>query len=567
MGYDQSVWLRVDFGVTETSAELLGVDCESRPLRLADGAAAMPSGVFLSPTEGLEVGVLARKRGGDEPERYAGEPRRLIDAGLSVVELGGTAVPVHVVVAAVLRAVVARAQAESGWQLPAGLMLTHPQQWTAAQTQVLVAAAGEVGYPPERLRLLPEMPDAAPNLEKEVTGAATSVSESDYRIPASQPSPALSVPVHHASTQHTPGFSTSPPPTAPTEGRLSRLALLVVAALVVLAGAVATGVAVVRSSDSSAEAFNAGHGTIAVGASQGVGYTVVDPVNHRLYTVDSQDETVSVVDTVAQETVATVPVGASTRGLAIDPEHRVLWVLADGSQDGKTLMKIDTATNTVVGTATVPVNAADIAVNTTTHEVYTGQPNGEVVDQATGASVVASIVDPTTMEVTGRIVTPGHGANLAVNPEDGRVYLNGLGRVTVIDPITRSVVGRIDYPGMAYDIVVDPQTKTAFLAGGSGIVVLDLTTGNYDRTIEVGHRVAWLAIDPTVGNVYAPESGALDDISLTVIDTATRTVKGVIEMDSAAEGVAADTVSHQVYVRPMRSYVTVIDPCAALGCD
>ncbi|QIS15455.1 YncE family protein [Nocardia arthritidis] len=584
MGNSQSVWLRVDFGVVETSAALVGADGASWPLRLNDRAAAMPSGVYLSPSTGLEVGAIAREYGVADPNRYVAEPKRWIDDGRPVCELGGTAVPVHVVVAAVLRAVINRAQAECGWQLPAGLVLTHPQRWTAAQTQVLVAAAAEAGYAPDRLRLVAETPENVPvsgySAQLGTVPAVGYPARHEVAPNGGYPAhheiaPNAGYPVQRETASVAAQFVTHPGSLGPQSGvaqantasRSSvRLTLLIALGVVVLVAAVVTGLAMIDSGGGGEQGPKEPFEKIAVGRSQGVGYTAVDPVDHRAYTSDTSSNTVSVIDTVAKKTITQVQIDSVPRSLAVDPQNHTLWVLSGKYQDGLGLKKIDTTTNTVVGTATAPDSTREIAVHPVTHEVYTSQANGDVVDRATGARVVASTIDPTTLQINGRVLAPGHGIDIAINPDNGQVYLYGGDDVKIVDPTTKSVVKRIESPVRGQRMVVDPRTNTAFASSETGIVVIDLAGGAYVKTIGIGHKVFWLAIDPAVGKVYAPETGASGTARLTVIDTATRAVASAIDMGGSAEGLAADPVSHKVYVRPLRSYVYVVDPCASVRC-
>lgn len=446
-----------------------------------------------------------------------------VDVGAAA---SASAVPV------LLRAAIATAQAESGWP-PAGLALVHPGWWTVAHTQVLVSAAAEAGYPPERLQLVPQP-----------------------HQPVSFPTPLGPMP-------------TPAPVGGPPSRRASRLVLVFAAVAFLLGGFAIAGLAVVQSRDSSAQASNAPqYKRIAVGQSQGVGATVADPLNHRLYTSDTRDYTVSVVDTVAEKTVATIPLGAgnSMGGMAVDPQTHTLWILSSGSDKNnrqRPLLKVDTLTNAVVGTVSVPANTADIAVHPVTHEVYISQVNGDVVDKATSGTVVATIVDPATLAAS-RIVLPGHGIGLAIHPDSGLVYLDGGGDVRIIDPTTKAVVGHIEYPApIAQErLLLDPRTNTAYVPSENKVVVLDLGTRTYVRSLDLGHKVYWMAVDPDLGHVYAPD---IEGHQLTVIDSGTRAIKGSIDMGGSAEGIAADAVSHKVYVRPW-DYLLVIDPCATLTC-
>ncbi len=492
MGDVRSVWLGVDFGRTETTAALLAPTGGSWPLRLTDQAAGIPSASLLSPTASLEVGAIA----------------------------------------SLLRTAIARAQTECGGQLPEGLVLSHPSWWTVDLTQPLVAAAGEAGYPPERVRLIPK--------------AIESVS---------------------AATTFEPVHTTVPTPAdAPAVGGSSARAWLIVAAVIVLIGSAIVGAAVLQTRD-SADAAAAQPKTIEAGSSQGVGYTAVDPDNHRLYTSDTLDYTISVIDTAAEKRVKTLPF-ASVTGMAMDPAIRALWVLGKVQKtDTVSLIRVDTRTDTVVGSVSIPTNTRTIAVHPTTHDVYSSQANGDVVDKSTGAKVVATVVDALTMRVSASITAPGHGVDIAVNPVTGLVYLNAGGSLRVIDPMTKALLGLIDSPVGGELLAVDSRTNTAYLSSGTTVSAFDLAKGTFLQSIDIGYQFYWIASDSGLGYIYAPESGADGTPRLSVIDTATRTVVKVIDMAASAEGITADPLTHRVYVRPLRDYVQVIDICAEVGCN
>ncbi|MGV9408954.1 hypothetical protein ACWDOP_03480 [Nocardia sp. NPDC003693] len=574
MGSGQPVWLRVEFGPVETSAALCGVDGTVRPLRLTDAGTAMPAGVYLSPTAGLEVGEVAREHGLTDPSRYAAEPNRWIESGRPTCELGGTTVPVQALVAAVLRSVIARAQPECGWNLPGGLELVHPREWSAQQTQVLVAAAYEVGYPADRLRLTTsayEHANAAVGFAPapaELSPVAATGAPARGGIDFSKPSPAPNggadprLPVTPIGQVAPHGTYDPPRPTAPRSNpapsrNFSRWLPWLIAGMVVLVGAVLTGVGVLSSSD---DQTGPDFEKIAVGYSGGVGYLAADPARNRLYAYNSADRTVSVVDTAAKTTIAEIPVEKAVRGMAADPETGTLWLLGDTA-----LIKIDPGTHAVAGSVVVPSGVRGLTVNPITHDVYIAQANGDTVDAATGSVVVATIVDAATVQISGRIVARGNGLDVTTDPDTGLVYLNGSGNVRVIDPHTKSIVRQIDTSVSSDRIVIDPKTNVAYMSAKTSVVALDLTTGT-SQLIDVGHEVFWIAIDPALGHVYASYSGGDGPTRLTVIDTASRSVKGTIEMRRNAEGITADSVSHRVYVRPLDSFVYLVEPCTLVAC-
>jgi hypothetical protein len=57
--------------------------------------------------------------------------------------------------------VLVRGQERHGGRLPAGMVLTHPEDWTPTQVQVLLEASASIGYPPDRVRTVSEPRAAA----------------------------------------------------------------------------------------------------------------------------------------------------------------------------------------------------------------------------------------------------------------------------------------------------------------------------------------------------------------------------------------------------------------------
>ncbi|MGX1810911.1 YncE family protein [Nocardia sp. NPDC055321] len=578
MGDVQPVWLRVDFGLIETSAALCGSDGSIQMVRLGDTAHTMPSGVYFSPTAGLEAGTLAHEHGLLDPSRYVAQPHRCIENDWPACELGGTAVPVHAVVAAVLRAVIAQAQAACGWTLPAGLELTHPRAWTARQTQVLVAAAHEAGYPADRLRLYPKSPEYAATAAEFAVPASAAAGPGapaaggvDFAKTAPPPRYRLGTaaaethpgPRSHSAADGGPSPAAPAPPVnpEPSESFSRLLSWFIVGTVVLVAVGVLGAAALLTRADRPGSDFE----TIAVGASSGVGHMAVDPARKRLYTYDSSDRTVSVVDTASKTSIAAVPVEKSVRDIATDPRTGTLWLLLGGDTNGDTaLAKIDPQTRATLGSVPVPSTAEGMAVHPVTGEVYIAQANGDTVDPS-GASIVATIFDPDTLQVSGRIMAPGNGHDVAVDPNTGLVYVVGSASVRTIDPNTRSVVREDLTPVGGRQIVIDPVTHVAYMSADTSILALDLTTG-ISTVIDVGHGVYWIAIDSDLGHLYASYSGG-GPARLTVIDTTTRAIANTIEMPRSAEGITADPLSHTVYVRPFGKFVYLVEPCTATVCN
>ncbi len=147
--------LGVDLGTSHTVAMLRRPDGRTRPL-LFDGQPLLPSAVYLDATGRLQVGADAVRLGHAEPGRLEPNPKRRVDDG--AVLLGGVAVPVADMLAALLGAVAREAVATAGFLPPA--VVTYPAAWGAHRRAVLGEALGKAGWPVET-RLVPEPVAAA----------------------------------------------------------------------------------------------------------------------------------------------------------------------------------------------------------------------------------------------------------------------------------------------------------------------------------------------------------------------------------------------------------------------
>ncbi|NUS45255.1 MAG: Hsp70 family protein, partial [Mycobacteriaceae bacterium] len=149
--------LGVDFGTTTTvAAQLDPMAGAAQPLILSQHGAAMPSAVFVETASRIAVGEHALGCAHLDPSRFYAAPKRLVALTQTTIQVGVEQVPATVIVAAVLRSALAAAQTARGGSQPAGIVLTHPVNWSADQIQVLLDAAQQVGYPAHLVRAVPE---------------------------------------------------------------------------------------------------------------------------------------------------------------------------------------------------------------------------------------------------------------------------------------------------------------------------------------------------------------------------------------------------------------------------
>jgi type VII secretion-associated protein (TIGR03931 family) len=150
-----SLHVAVDFGTSSTCVAL-SVHGREPQVVVFDGQPLVPSAVFAAADGTLFVGHEAERQAAVDPSRYEPHPKRRIDEGELL--FGTSVLRVSDVVRAVLTRAVNEARHVAGGMPVDLLVLTHPADWGAIRTRVLLQAAGGLAGD---VRLVPEPVAAA----------------------------------------------------------------------------------------------------------------------------------------------------------------------------------------------------------------------------------------------------------------------------------------------------------------------------------------------------------------------------------------------------------------------
>ncbi|PSL54748.1 chaperone protein HscA [Saccharothrix carnea] len=150
-----SLHVAVDFGTSSTCVALSRHGREPQVV-VVDGQPIVPSAVFAAADGTLFVGQEAERQAAVDPSRYEPHPKRRVDE--RELLLGTSVLPVVDVVRAVLTRAVDEARRVAGGARVDLLVLTHPADWGAIRTRVLLQAARGLG---QEVRLVPEPVAAA----------------------------------------------------------------------------------------------------------------------------------------------------------------------------------------------------------------------------------------------------------------------------------------------------------------------------------------------------------------------------------------------------------------------
>jgi YVTN family beta-propeller protein len=158
----------------------------------------------------------------------------------------------------------------------------------------------------------------------------------------------------------------------------------------------------------------------------------VTPDGSKVYVTNLSGNTVSVIDTVTNTVVTTIPVGSAPFGVAVTPDGGKVYVT---NLSGNTVSVIDTATNMVVGSP-IPVGSgpAGVAITPDGSKVYVTNFNDDTV----------SVIATASNTVVGVPISVGQQPyGVAVTPDGSKVYVANFSdaTVSVIATASNTVVG------------------------------------------------------------------------------------------------------------------------------
>ncbi|WP_292387683.1 PKD domain-containing protein [Methanosarcina sp. UBA5] len=283
------------------------------------------------------------------------------------------------------------------------------------------------------------------------------------------------------------------------------------------------------------------------------------------YITNMNSKDVSIIDTDTNTVKATVNVGDSPYGVAVNPAGTKVYVtqLNIGSYENAfpesivqkpalikktkeymatsegTVSVIDTATNTVTATVTVGSSPYGVAVN----------PDGTKVYVANLGSSTVSVIDTATNTVTATVNVGNYPWGIAVTLDGTKVYVANLGSntVSIIDTATNTVTATVPVGSVPSGVAVTPDGKKVYVTNEYDVSVIDTKTNTVTATVPVGSSPIEAAVNPAGTKVYVTNSG---DNTVSVIDTATDTVTTTVPIGSISmpNGVSVTPDGTKVYV-------------------
>jgi YVTN family beta-propeller protein len=319
----------------------------------------------------------------------------------------------------------------------------------------------------------------------------------------------------------------------------------------------------------------------------------VTPDGSRVWVVNPDSNSVTVLETAGDTVVGEIPAGGSPRTLAIGPDGGRVYVANLESND---LSVIDTSTLSEI--ARVPIGAQPYGVAVT--------PDGGRLYVTNSARQRVTVLSTATLAVLAQIPTPPRPRGVAVSADGSQIVVTHFltpvpalsGTVTLIDGASNAVVAGVPVallpglPGVADIIeqaVIRPGTSLAW------IPMVQLETGNPNPQLTTTVHPAFAVVDITARAEVAALRTSLDrtlsrvvsqptavDFSpdgavalivnmasddLVLMRAATRAETGILPVGSAPQGVAVTPDGGKAYVSNYLgrsvTVVSVADPAAA----
>jgi YVTN family beta-propeller protein len=246
--------------------------------------------------------------------------------------------------------------------------------------------------------------------------------------------------------------------------------------------------------------------------------------------------------------LATIPVGLTASGVAINPAESRIYV---ANASGDSVSVIDTSSNTVTATVAVGTNPVDVCVSKDGTRGYTANQTGNTVS-------VIDLVNNVLITTVAKGASPNACNTNLIN---GDIYVVSAGNSTVYvlnaDGSTKASVSFTNPSGVA----ASPDGLHFFVVGYDGITAFNATTyameGNYN--VRGGYGPISVAITPDGNTAYVSDYINTDVKVINVANKSAMTLAASIAGVGKTNRIAMDAFGRKAYATVPGVGVRVID--------
>jgi gliding motility-associated-like protein len=218
------------------------------------------------------------------------------------------------------------------------------------------------------------------------------------------------------------------------------------------------------------------------------------------YIANYGSNNVSVISTVSNSVIATIPVGSNPFGVSVSQDGTLVYITNEGDN---TVSVIDTKTNMV--TAIIPVGSGPKGVIVSA--------DGTRVYVANSVSNTISVIDAATKSVLNTITVGQAPYGVTVSPDGTRVYVTNYNSksVSVVDPSSNNVVATVPVGDSPTGITVSADGKSVYVSNLGARTVMTISTASnlVTTTTQLISGPAGLVASADGSKVYVADGGYL----------------------------------------------------------
>jgi YVTN family beta-propeller protein len=247
----------------------------------------------------------------------------------------------------------------------------------------------------------------------------------------------------------------------------------------------------------------------------------------QAYVTNAGSNDVSVIDTVSQQVLATIPVGENPMNVAFTPDGTQAYVVNAGSNE---VSVIDTSKRQVVAIIPVGQWPCDVAFT----------PNGTWAYVTNADDNNVSVINTAAIQQVMATISVGkRSIGVEFTPDGTQAYVVDLesNDVSVIDTAIQQMITTIPVGEHPMGVAFTPNGTHAYVVnhGSNNVSVIHTAPQWVFATIPVGQTPFDIAFTPDGTWAYVTNN---DDNSISVIKTATRQVSTTIPMENAPRTIA-----------------------------
>lgn len=265
--------------------------------------------------------------------------------------------------------------------------------------------------------------------------------------------------------------------------------------------------------------------------------TAINPYNNRVYVVNQQSHTVSVIDRITNTLVTTISTfpGEYPSGAALSPDGTRLYIT---EHNNNYLTVINTADNSIITSIPIGQNPWGAVVS----------PDGKLVYVVTGGDNTITVVNTATNQAIASIPGLHEPNDICITPDGKYLYVSNYtsGTLSVINTSTNAISATIEIGFNLMDVAISPDGKKLYVtnSGNNTVSAINTADNTIAATIQVGNLPLGLCFSADGSKVYVINDSASTISVINTSDNTVSTLTGFPLYDSHTFGKFISTTSN-----------------------